>query len=109
MANDWIGDLPDYDITNLADQRIVCAAMRKDDIVIVGARHYDKVMRATIELISAVDNQWAYSSLVVQGFIDQYGTFLDRSQAFIVAERQNQIRRLCGSESSQKLYSENLY
>lgn len=42
-----------------------------------------------------------------QGFIDQYGKFYDREEAWCVAEKNGQIIRDCGCPG--ELYSENLY
>ena len=43
-----------------------------------------------------------------QGFVDNYGDFLTREQAWYLAEANDQIRnRHCGQEGM--LYSENLY
>jgi len=48
-----------------------------------------------------------------QGFIDQYGNFLTRKEAWVIAKRQNQIMRYVGNQSSESvddiLWSENLY
>ena len=80
------------------NQRIVCAANRNPDgTIILGVRHYDKVMR-----------QQKPHMLSEQGFIDNRGNFLTREEAWVVAMRENQvIRRVGGDEGT--LYSENLY
>jgi hypothetical protein len=44
-----------------------------------------------------------------QGFVDQFGQFLTRKEAWIVAEEQDQIRRLCYANQKGYLFSENLY
>lgn len=43
-----------------------------------------------------------------EGFIDQFGNFLTREEAHVIAVKQNQIIRRCGGDES-RLYSENLY
>jgi hypothetical protein len=43
-----------------------------------------------------------------QGFIDQFGDWMTREEAWIVAVDQNQVRRRCGGDGD-RLFSENLY
>lgn len=85
--------------------RIVCAAMlMKDKTVVPGVRHFSPEMR--IVLHKMYGN--GYHLLVEeQGFVDQYGNFLDRDSAWIIAQKQGQIIKDCGCEGT--LYSENLY
>lgn len=86
-------------------RRIVCAAIRNTDgDIICSARHYDPLMRAQIETNSA---KWPKNA-VEQGFIDQYGIFLSRAEALLVARTADQIIRGCGGDED-ALYSENLY
>jgi hypothetical protein len=86
---------------------VVCAALRsrKTGQVIAGARHWDSIMRG----IALVDKKtlaiWQGSE---QGFIDQYGQFMDRQEAFKVAKANNQIRRSPIPDDG-TLYSEDLY
>lgn len=86
--------------------RIVCAANRSnvDGLLILGARHFDNCMRATITALGR-----NHTEFVEQGFIDRFGNFLTRSEAFDIAEQSNQITRECGTEHTRELYSENLY
>lgn len=44
-----------------------------------------------------------------QGFIDQWGTFMTREQAWRVAEVAGQILYRVGGDYNGTLYSENLY
>jgi len=81
---------------------VVCAANRKADVIICGARHFDTVMRSNIKLLGLQFTAWE------QGFIDQFGVFMTREEAFIVATDANQIRRRCGGDDG-RLFSENLY
>jgi hypothetical protein len=80
---------PDY---NKTPQRIVCAANRnrKSGRIICGARHWDKIMRSQKKRI------------------DQFGDFLTRAEAFVIALHQGQIRRVTGGDRG-CLFSENLY
>lgn len=90
---------PDYAKT---PRRIVCAANRhrQDGRIICGARHWDKVMRSHVT--DGGFGNWD------QGFIDQFGDWLCREDAWIVAMNQDQVRRRVGGDKGH-LYSENLY
>lgn len=92
---------PDYTIT---PRLIVCAAIKKGDRIITGARHYDKIMRQQIIASEGIDF-WKVGT--EQGFIDQFGGFLNREEAWIVAENQNQIRKQVSTPGI--LYSENCW
>lgn len=85
--------------------RIVCAANRKrfTGEVVLGIRHWDAFMRRGLP-----DTE---GDPVDQGFIDNRGNFLSRTEAWKVAEAAGQIiRRVGGDESNGgTLYSENLY
>ena len=82
---------------------IVCAALRnKDGAIVCGARHYDEVMCRQIE--TSILN-WDDTE---QGFINQHGKFLTRSEAWLIAYNNGQIKRHVGGDRK-KLFSENLY
>jgi hypothetical protein len=84
---------------------IVAAAMLMDDgDVIVGVRHYSPEMRKTLE--KAYGEKY-HLSVKEQGFVDQKGVFLNRKDAWVIAEQEGQIRRKVSTEGT--LYSENLY
>lgn len=99
-----IEDLKLFDEVEPPTRYIVAAAHKKGDRIIVGARHYDAVIRQQIELTEGYDF-WQDGE---QGFIDQYGKFLNRSEALLVAKKNNQIRKKCGGDEKW-LFSENLY
>lgn len=90
-------------------ERIVCAAIRKGDNIICGARHYDMIMRQQIK--NSVFDWYVDRSKVEQGFIDQYGKFYSRTEAWPIALHQCQIRHRCVGDDADggTLYSENLY
>lgn len=93
---------PDYTKT---PRRVVCAANRhrvNKLLVICGARHWDKLMRVQANAMGQDCKAWD------QGFVDQFGDWMTREEAWIVAADQNQIRRRCG-EDGESLFSENLY
>ena len=83
---------------------IVCAALRVENRIICGARHYDAIMRAQINAAEG-EEFWKHCE---QGFIDQRGNFLTREEAKEIADRQGQIRRRCGGDAK-RLFSENIY
>lgn len=91
------------------NSRIVCAANKYGSVIIIGIRHYDKFMHTRIQELKDT-----YTNLIniedeVQGFVDQFGNFYNRKDAYIIAENENQIIRTCGNPDSRELYSENLY
>lgn len=95
-------------LLNPETQRVVCAAIQHSSgEVLTSIRHYDALMRMTIE---ARQDQaiWSDHENITQGFVDQWGNFLTRKEAMVVAIRQNQIIRPEGSHSDE-LYSECLY
>lgn len=90
-------------------QRVVCAACRKGGVLLIGPRHFDTVMRAQLDAMGRTNLPGAE-----QGFIDQWGNFLTRREAWNVARRHGQIMRLVGSQNDEQatdeeLFSENLY
>lgn len=87
---------------DVSPRTIVCAANRKDWVIVCGARHFDNVMREQIKRMNMDFKNWE------QGFIDQYGNFLTREQAYHVASLNGQIVRRCGGDEG-RLFSENLY
>jgi hypothetical protein len=102
-----------------ANQRVVvCAAIRnKKGQVACGARHYDSVMRQVfirkpnwfervILRKTFIRHKDWYSC--DQGFIDQWCIFMDRQEAWKVAEAAGQIK-YGRPHSVGTLYSEDLY
>lgn len=88
-------------------QRIVCAANKntRTGEIILGIRHWDTWMRSQCDMSEL---GWRACE---QGFVDQFGTFLTRTEAWVVAKGADQIfRRVGGDEANGgTLYSENLY
>lgn len=87
------------------NERIVCAANKSPNNheVVLGVRHYDTLMVSTI---TKYDTKFS-----IQGFITNRGRFVDRIEAWKIAERERQIIRRVGGdeENGGTLYSENLY
>lgn len=90
---------------------VVCSASRdKNEILTVSPRHYDPTMHKQIQYRIDHGDEWEKSE-VEQGFIDQFGVFMDRREAWKVALAADQIRYRCGGDTTNggMLYSENLY
>lgn len=84
-------------------RRVVCAAIRKNGFMALGPRHFDRVMHDQIgELPFPMRD-------AEEGFIDQWGRFMTREEAFEVASAAGQIRQKTGNLSSRELFSEDLY
>jgi len=92
--------------------RIVCAANKhKDcDIMLIGARHWDKLMREQWKELQKLVFYRALDSFdFIQGFIDNMGDFHTREEAFKIATEANQILKKTGGKDSTQLFSEDLY
>ena len=90
-------------------RRVVCSAIRKGDTLICGPRHFDQIMREQIDQMHYHNRLMAYAHDAEQGFIDQWGKFMNREEAFEVATAAGQIRQKTGNPDSKELFSEDLY
>jgi len=93
-------------------RRVVCAAIRaRDGEVLLGIRHYSDDMHR--QILRRVDGKkFECLNDEDQGFVDQYGVFMDREEAFIVASLacQEIDTDSCGfGINGVRLYSEGLY
>lgn len=94
------------------DRRVVCAAIRAaDGAVLLGVRHYSPDMH---EQIAARRDGKKFQQRhgEDQGFVDQWGRYMNREEAYRVAYEQGQLYawRACGNGlEGRKLYSEGLY
>ncbi|ASZ78967.1 hypothetical protein 2050H1_201 [Serratia phage 2050H1] len=89
-------------------QVIVAAACKYGDVIITGARHYDRVMHGQLKAFSE-DSELRMMDRgeVVQGFIDNQGNFHNREEALVIARAAGQIRFKHPPEY--ELFSEDLY
>lgn len=110
--------------------RVVSAAMLMDDgLIVTGIRHFSPEMRKVLRRLYPCS--WIAQKLrlkkpyhmrvVEQGFVDQYGTFLSREEAWKIADREGQIflydpagngkliPRAANQGDEGILFSENLY
>lgn len=92
-------------------QVIVCAACKHGDVIICGPRHYDPVMISQLKAFPEDSEvRMMKRGDVIQGFVDQWGTFLDRYQALEVAKQAGQINtRRQKTDPTDCLFSEDLY
>ncbi len=98
---------------NTIQRRVVCSANRVVskgvEYLALGPRHFSPTMHKHITLFKRLKlgtkTQWLTSE---QGFIDQFGVFMTREQAHVVAKAANQIVRRCGGDTTQ-LFSESIY
>ncbi len=93
-------EVPPHLRPDAKQRRVVCAANRvvyyvegfSRHAIALGARHFDPLMRDQIEshwlAMRGSRDQWRVSE---QGFIDQWGTFMDRREAFEVAKAAGQL------------------
>lgn len=91
----------------LTPRVLVCAAIRKDGLIIAGPRHFDKTMRSTMIAIEGFDGRMKWKT-AEQGFIDQMGDFYTREEAFKLAKENGQFKRR-GDAAEGILFSEDLY
>jgi hypothetical protein len=113
MTDKWL----EYKAKGLADgtivRRVVCAANRHPTdhkTIFCSPRHFDPLMcqemfaRGYDRVTTGIVIKWE------QGFIDQWGDFMDRTEALAVARASGQSTRGDIHLSNKKyLYSEDLY
>jgi len=95
---------------------VICAACIFDDVILLGARHWDVRMRQQYNMMHNSEKWRKYSSSpepdeFKEGFINQFGEFLTREEAMKVAKQAKQkidIKQGCGG-STDTLFSEGLY
>lgn len=89
-------------------RRVICAAIRAEQGgLIIGIRHYDAKMAD--QIFYRIDgHEFQHRNDEDQGFIDQFGIYMTRQEAWEVAEKAGQILYLLDGQEG-TLYSENLY
>lgn len=88
------------------DRSVVCAANRYGDLVFTGVRHFCPVMLFNMQHYNIPALRKEHGE--VQGFIDQFGVFMDRVEAAKVAAAAGQLDRY-GDVKPEVLFSEDLY
>ena len=91
-------------------RRIVCAACLHTGALIIGVRHWCPIMHMTAKKMGITKNSELLSKFsYVEGFIDQYGVFVDRVEAMqiVLASGQPFFAERNGG-SGKELYSEGI-
>lgn len=84
-------------------EKVVCAANKfEDGTIICGARHWDSIMRCVAECLPLTGREQ-------QGFINQWGVFLDRKEALEVVKNSGQPFDAERNGATDMLFSEGLY
>jgi len=90
-------------------RKVVCAANKYGDLIIMSARHHDKNMNDIIKAVKAGGHE-CKPEKGYQGFVDQFGVFMDRTEALAVATASGQpLDMIRNSGNGKVLYSEGLY
>ena len=99
-------------MTDRTQRRVVCAAIRAaDGDVLLGIRHYSADMHAQIHA-RRDGEKFKRRHDQDQGFVDQWGKYMTREEAYQVALDSGQVLHpdACGNGlDGPKLYSEGLY
>lgn len=83
---------------------IACSAcINEEGLVIASVRHGDELFYNAVGEDKAKAHHWK------QGFVTNRFSFVTRKEAWIIAERQQQIRNVLPCDDAKRLYSENLY
>ena len=86
------------------DVFIVCsAAINSQGLVLTSVRHGDELFYNACPDATMIVSRWE------QGFVTNRCSFVTRKEAWMIAERQGQIRNELPCDNSRRLYSENLY
>lgn len=96
--------------TVCVNRRIVCAAMRIDGVVVLGARHGSPLMNQAIDHAFGGNEARVIEAMTAEhteGFTDQYDVFWDRKQALTIAICAGQIRKR--TYDREQLWSEDVW
>lgn len=103
---------PENTLPTRGARRVVCAALiAKDGDVLLGIRHYSPDMHRQIAARHD-GHKFKYLHDEHQGFVDQWGVYMSRKEAYAVAKeaKQTVFEDCCGKGlDGMKLYSEGLY
>lgn len=86
-------------------RRIAQAAYNYNGYIVTGTRHSCPIMQMQMYAIGVeLLDEWCDLDEMVQGFTDQYGNFLNRKEAYVIAKEAGQL--LPRHEYGETLYSE---
>ena len=89
--------------------KIVCAANMVDGFLVLGVRHWDVPMHKQVNMIKH-KYETLNTSKCIQGFVDGYGRFLTREEAWVRAMETGQISlETYKGHNHGTLFSEDLY
>lgn len=89
-------------------RRIVCAANRYKDYILLGPRHWSDMMYMASSVVDQdLLHEYAGELYEEQGFIDQFGNYLTREEAWVIAMAAGQVIHDIGPTGT--LFSEHLY
>lgn len=92
----------------MSERVVVCAANKYGDVMFIGVRHFCAVMRKNMEGSDVPALRRVFGE--VQGFIDQWGVFMDRREALAVAMAAGQVNaRRPKTGPVDILFSEDIY
>jgi hypothetical protein len=97
-----------YGITK-PPQIVVCAACKYGPVILAGARHFDQVMHTQLREMGGAKVLRAKYGREEQGFINQFGEFLNREEAMMIVLENGQpfnIKR--NGNQTNELYSEGI-
>jgi hypothetical protein len=109
--NEYLDNLPS-DCEYVPPERIVSAANKYGDVILVGVRHGSEDMYSLWDNVLEHDGAFFDNyGREEQGFITSKYRFVTRTEAWKIAVEQKQIVRRVGGDDSDggTLYSENLY
>ena len=84
---------------------LICSWVNSEELVIPAVRHYSPDMH---QILRAFQTLEASIKEKQQGFITNFGRFVNREEALAIAKENNQVKHSIGYEPDE-LYSEMLY
>lgn len=92
------------------DRRVLAAACKYGDLVVVGVRHYDEIMNGQLRALKANEElELCKLDKVIQGFIDNQHNFLDRVEALALVKESGQQFYPERNGCTDELYSEGVW
>lgn len=92
---DWVykDGVPAWERFDTVQRVVSMAACIVDGNLIVGNRHFCPIMRLTIDTLGLTEDQCNNHDVrTEQGFVDQYGVYMSRREAWDVAKEAGQIK-----------------
>lgn len=92
-------------------RQIIAAACKYGETIIVGVRHYDKIMTSQLRMFPEDSEvKMMNRGEVIQGFIDNHGNFLNRQEAMELVKSNGQpFYPIRNSGNGKELYSEGVW